>query len=251
MAELIPDSGSSEDVALSPPNLQGQYIPAIDQQIVTDGFGLVTPLGGGSSVRVYDSYGISESKSAEGTQLNDMSSYFSAAGGGEVTYNLEGLVGPQGVAGAAGLPGMPGKDGRDGKDGTNNVVIGLIGLGSSLEQIENWDAAEDTIIYGGATHTVWYEPWVSMPVYNIKTWNDAAIDEDGSFVIIASDSGIHVSTDTGSSWSLKTPDSEDFIQVSISDASGNAVVLGEDSKDEGKIWVSSDYGANWSQVTVG
>ena len=50
MAEIFAHSGESS-AAGSIPRLQGIFIPGIDAPDIQDGFGLITPLGGGSSGR--------------------------------------------------------------------------------------------------------------------------------------------------------------------------------------------------------
>jgi hypothetical protein len=89
-----------------------------------------------------------------------------------------------------------------------------------------------------------------MDVADVRTWNDAAIDEDGSFMLLASDSGIHVSSDSGGTWSTEVPTAEGFSYVGVSDADGNAVALGDVGYEYGKLLVSIDYGASWSEVTL-
>lgn len=244
MAEFFVESGQSEDVALNEPALQGVFIPGLDNPLQSDGLGVVVGWGSGPTSRVYGGYGPSTAEGYGDTQLRDLAdSIISPAG--QVSYNLEGLTGPQGP---------PGPQGPAGVTTIQQVLFpfntGVANVGNLLDQLKNWDAAADTLVYGGSTHVVWYEPWLPMPIDSYSSWNEAAIDHDGSFMLVASDDGIFVSTDTGANWAKKTPDTEDFTQASISDAGATAVVLGEDSRDYGKIWTSSDSGANWSQVSL-
>lgn len=244
MAEFFSESGQSEDVAVNAPALQGIFIPGIDNPQQSDGLGITTGWGSGATERRYQDYGPSPAEGASDTQLRDLSdSLINPAG--EVAYNLEGLVGPQGPPGPAGPAGIT----------TIQQVafpfnVGVSDVGNLLNQLKTWDAEADTIVYGGSSHVQWYEGWIPLPVASYNSWNDVAIDHDGSFILIASDEGIFRTSDSGDNWTQETPDSEDFLYVSCSDASGNAVALGEDSKDDGKVWVSSDYGDSWSQKTV-
>jgi hypothetical protein len=244
MAELFGQSGSMEDLAVAPPQMLDLFVPGIDNPAMIDGLGIVTPWGSGTTLRKSDVYGPSSSSDANSTLLNDLSST-SARGGGNISYNFEGLVGPQGEAGAPGPPGavtiqqlfIP-------------FPVGNFDVETTLKQLTNWGAAPNTMIYGGASHIEWNDPWIPMPIANIKSWNESAIDEDGSFMLVASDYGIFVSVNSGEDWSLKTPGSESTLCVSCAASNGRAVAVGEESGDYGKIWTSSDFGSNWSEITI-
>lgn len=242
MSELFANSGQPSSAALSAPSLMGLFVPGIDNPNMVDGLGLYTPWGGGGTYRKYSDYGLSDDSTPQGTQLRDLgNSLFSA--GGNPAYNFEGIAGPTGP---------PGPQGPPGRVTVQQILfpVGSAQYGSVLNQLQNWNAAEDTLPYGGTSHVEWNETWTKLSVATIKTWNEIATDEDGSFILIASDSGIYVSTNSGSTWALKTPFSEHFLDVGVSDASGNAVALGENDSDYGKIWKSADYGANWTGIVI-
>ena len=143
MAEVFVNSGEGESGASAPgPVLQGVFIPGIDIPNAQDGFGLITPLGGGSTTRRYTGYGISREVSSQHTQLNDLSS--TMFGGGTTSYNFEGLVGPTGPAGAVGPAGLPGV-------GTGlSISPGMFGLEHTLEEIQDLGTAVDQMIYTSA-----------------------------------------------------------------------------------------------------
>jgi len=240
MGVVFADTGQSSDVGLGSPTLQGIYLPGIDNPDLADGLGIYTPWGGGSTARKYGDYGPSEGD----TQLRDLNNgLFSSAGQG-VSYNIEGLTGPQGPPGPAGPPGQV----------TIQQLLYPVGsadLSSLLLQLQAQSGVTDTLTYGAATHIEWNETWVPMPVAATKTWNDFALNHDGSFMLIASDLGLYVSTNTGSSWAAKTVSpAEGFLMGNVSDASGNAVSLGETSRVDGKFWASSNYGSTWAQVVL-
>lgn len=242
MAQLYQESGDLSGISVSSPTLQGLFVPSIDKSLYGNGLGLVTPWGSGSTARGYTDYGTSEASSSYDSFLNDLSN--SLLGSGKsLSYDIGGLSGPQGPAGPQGPPGIT---------TIQQVMIGAMGdLSSVLAQLELWNAAEDTIPYGASSHIEWEEAWVKMDIAAVRTWNDAAIDEDGSFMLLASDAGLYVSTDTGDTWALEVVSpAEGFSCVGVSDASGNAIALGSTSKTDGTLWISSNYGSSWSEVTV-
>ena len=105
MSQIFSESGQSENVGVSPPSLLGNYINSIDNPYAGDGFGIVYPWGSSNSLRKYEGYGTTGSQSNSSTLLNDLTSGLLGGGGGGLSVNLEGLVGPQGPPGPAGLPG--------------------------------------------------------------------------------------------------------------------------------------------------
>lgn len=245
MPEFFGDSGQLSDVGVSSPNLDGIYLPGIDAPDASDGLGVVIPWGSGSTTRTYTDYGPSSGSSSSNTQLSDLASYMSS-GGNEITYNLEGLVGPQGPAGP------PGPQGTQGLPGTPYINSEFVtGLNETLDLIAStWETTE-TLLYADDIFVYWERTWQKLNVDSgVNAWNEIDLDEDGSFIIIAADDGIFVSTDSGDTWAEKNPDTEDFIAASCSASAGKAIVLGSESRSLGSIWVTSNYGVNWSTVTI-
>jgi len=242
MAEVF-SSTSSEGNGTIYPVISGDYVPALDDFSFEGSLGVVDLWGGGATARVTGDAGdvslVSGSQQPVAPQIT----------GNSITYNIEGIVGPQGAQGPKGDPGSITTLKQQ-----VFVPYGDADLADVLIQIrDTWGAGNgsaETILYSESVEVWWDRPWDHMPIAAITSWNDAAIDLDGSFMLVVSDAGIYVSIDTGGSWAAKTPDTEDFLQVSCSSSSGRAVVLGEESLDYGKIWVSSDAGANWSQVSL-
>ncbi len=241
MPQLFQESGDLSSVEVVAPTLRGLFVPSIDKTLYDNSLGLVTPWGSGPTARSYLDYGTSVASSSYDSLLNDLNSAF--LGGGSIKYDIGGLAGPQGPRGPQGPPGIT---------TIQQVVVGATGdLSSILKQLEGWDAAEDTLPYGAAEHIVWEEAWTKMDVAAISSWNDAAIDHDGSFMLVASDAGIHVSTDIGATWAFETVSpAEGFLSVGISDASGNAVALGKATRNYGTYWKSENSGETWAKVTI-
>lgn len=244
MSELFANSGqNANNMAVAAPFLDGDFVAGIDNPTATDGFGLVIPLGGGTTTRRYSDYGISSAEAtSEQSQLNDLSSF--VATGDNIVYNLEGLLGPQGEKGDKGDPGQ--------------IIIQNIGSTNYLtsideivqEIINNWTTS-DTIIYTSGSSVYWNSAWEKMSIdAAVKNWNESDIDEDGSFMIIAANEGIYVSTDTGDTWDKKNPTVEEFEKISCSENGNKVVGLGNVGKTLATILVSPDYGENWSEVTI-
>ena len=247
MSEVFTTSGGSSNITAGPPPLlRGLFIPAIDNSQFVDGFGLVTPWGGGNTSRRYRDYGISSEISQQSTQLNDIAQSLTPAEGGGISLDLEG---PQG------LRGFPGRDGIDG-------IIHVMGLNlphnsnfvaalpHNLDLINDLGTASDKLIYTSAYTAYRNFVWTNSPIAAVSSWNDSDINVDASFLIIAGDDGIYISTDDGDSWGKDNPDDDTYIQVSCAAASGEAVVLGNTYRKDGIIWVTDDYGVNWSEKTV-
>lgn len=243
MAKVYTTSGeNSDNIVVPTPQLQGQFVPGIDNSLAVDGFGLVTPFGGGITSRRYGDYGISTEISQQNTQLGDLANVFAPAEGG-TTYNFEGLLGPQGIPG---------------KDGTMLIIHEYVGLNSSyltalphnLDLINDLGTAANKLLYTSAysAHTSFV--WANTTIAAVKSWNDSGINTDASFFIIAADDGIYVSTDDGDSWDTYNPDSDAYEQTNCESSGGDAVVLGTAGKDRGAILITSDYGVNWSEKTV-
>lgn len=241
MGEVFANSGENEgNIGTPPPFLQGIFIPGIDTPDAQDGFGLVTPLGGGATSRRYNPYGVLGPISSQENQLYDLSRV-PAEG---ATYNFEGLVGPQGLRGLPGAPGI-----------TTVVTVPfnsnfLTALPYTLDSLNDLGTAAGKMLYTSAYTTTVNFVWTNSPVASVKSWNEAAINEDATFHIIAGDAGIYVSVDTGSSWNTYDPNSESYIQVQCADSGGKAVVLGADSRATGSIFVTENYGVAWTEKTV-
>lgn len=241
MADVFTTSGvKSENVVAPTPRLQGLFVPGIDNPLALDGLGIVTPWGGGGTARKYADYGYSADQN---TQLSDLASSLIPAEGAEITYNWEGLIGPQG------LPG------RDGIDGITHLVVApnssfLTELPHNLDLINGLGTAANKLIYTSAYTAYRNFVWTNSPIAAVSSWNDSDIDVDASFLIIAGDVGIYISTDGGDTWGTDTPDGDTYIQTSCAGASGEAIVLGNTGRTEGTIWVTEDYGVGWAEKTV-
>ncbi len=241
MADIFGHSGEGSDNVVAPaPRLQGIFICGIDVTEFKVGFGLITPLGGGSSARQYTQYGVSDVISPQETQLHDLATP-SAEGN---VFNFEGLIGPQGIPGPPGAPGII------------QIIYPpnsnfLTELPHNIDLINDLGTAADRLIYTSAytatNNFVWTKTDIDAVV---KSWNDSGINTDGSFLIIASDAGIYVSIDDGDTWNKYNPDSDSYEQINCESSGGDAVVLGTSGKDRGAILVSSDSGVNWTEKTV-
>ena len=241
MGTILVNPGENSDNVVAPtPQLQGIFIPGIDVLDFQDGFGLITPLGGGVTSRQYTQYGISDVISPQETQLHDLT--INPAEGN--TFNFEGLVGPQGIPGPPGAPGL------------TQVIYNpnssfLTALPYNIDQINQLGTVADVLIYASAYNTTYNFVWTKTDIdAAVKSWNDSGINTDGSFLIIAGDTGIYVSTDDGNTWNKYNPDSDTYEQTNCESSGGDAVVLGTSGKDRGAILVTSDYGVNWSEKTV-
>lgn len=241
MAEVFVHSGEDSDgVAAPAPRLQGIFVPGIDAPDIQDGFGLITPLGGGATTRQYTQYGVSNIISAQETQLHDLSI---APAEGQ-TFNFEGLIGPQGI------PGPPGAPGIIQIIYTPNSNF-LTALPDNIDQINQLGTAADRLIYTSAYTATRNFVWTKTDIDSVvNSWNDSDINTDGSFLIVAADAGIYVSTDNGDTWNKYNPDSDTYEQTSCEASGGDAVTLGTSGKDRGAILVTSDYGVNWTEKTV-
>lgn len=247
MSEVFTSSGESSDITAGPsPQLQGLFIPGIDNSQFVDGFGIVTPWGGGGTSRRYGDYGIRTDISNQSTQLSDLASSLIPVEGGGISFGLEG---PQGI------PGIPGRDGIDGIIHVMGLNLPqnsnfLTALPHNLDLISALGTAANKLIYTSAYTAYRNFVWTNSPIVAVSSWNDSDIDVDASFLIIAADAGIYISTDDGDSWGKDNPDDDTYIQTSCAAASGEAVVLGNTYRENGTIWVTEDYGANWAEKTV-
>ena len=243
MAEIFTTSGENNDsVVVPPPLLQGVFIPGIDDSQALDGFGLVTPFGGGNSTRKYGDYGLSAEVSGQDTQLRDLANAFVPGGVGGINYNLEGLVGPQGIPGLNGIDGV-------------TTLLHLFGAPNSsfltalphnIDLINQLGTAADKLIYtdtfssfGGIT---WAE---SRPAGDVnKTWQSLASSSNGGNLIAGTTLRLYTSNDSGATWAERQP--AGAVNKNWQDVASNsdgsqlvAVVLGD------KLYISTDYGDTW------
>lgn len=246
MAEIFTTSGEdSNNVTVPRPILQGLLIPSIDDPQAVDGFGIVTPWGGGSTTRKYGDYGISQEISSQQTQLNDLSNAFIPAEGqgfGAV-YNIEGLIGPQGIPG---------------RDGTTLVIHEGFGLNSNyltelphnLEEINALSTAADRMLYttdsiAFITDIDWTE---TQPTGDRNgSWPHVAIDSDGSNIIVAETNGrVWLSTDTGQSWAETQPSGNSSYAWKgvASDSDGSHLMAGIYN---GRLYTSANSGSSWTE----
>ena len=247
MSVVFVNSGEDSDITAGPPpNLQGLFIPGIDNSQFIDGFGVVTPWGGGGSARRYGDYGISTDVSQQSTQLNDLASSLIPAEGGGLGYGVQGDRGPQGIRGLRGLPGIITVMGLNLPQNANFLTE----LPHNIDLINDLGTAANKLIYTSAYTAYRNFVWSNTPIVAVSSWNDSDINTDASFLIIAGDVGIYISTDDGDSWRTDTPDDDTYIQTSCAGASGEAVVLGTDGRDRGAILTTDDYGVNWTEKTV-
>ena len=244
MSELFGESGSQDDLALAPPQLQGLYIRAIDQPSVIDGFGVITPLGGGGTQRNYGPYGISLDESAEGTQLSDISEY-GAGGGGGISYNLEGLVGPQGP---------PGPQGTSGLIVINTGSTGMVGLNHTLEELQDLGTTSDKIPYVVSAINKGGDTWETLsPAYAAGTWwFDVAVSADGLVVVVAqyysgTEERIYYSTDGGDTWSYASL-TDIYVDNLNSNADGSYIYgrVYHKATETSYVGYSTNYGQSWT-----
>lgn len=242
MGEIFVHSGeNSGGVAAPAPRLQGIFVPGIDDPNIQDGFGLIIPLGGGATTRQYTQYGVSNIISSQETQLHDLT--INPAGG--QTFNFEGLIGPQGPIGIPGIDGI-------------TTLLHLYGNSSfltalphNIDQINQLGTGIDNLIYVSSYDSTFNFVWTKTDIDSVvKSWNDSGINTDGSFLIVAADTGIYVSTNDGDSWGKYNPDSDTYEQTNCESSGGDAVTLGTNGQDRGAILITSDYGVNWTEKTV-
>ena len=244
MAEIFNSSGINDNnISVPAPQLQGLFIPGIDDSSAVDGFGIVTPWGGGSTTRKYGPYGISPDVSAQNTQLYDLASSFLPAEGKGfgTTFNLEGLVGPQGVPG---------------KDGTVLIIHQWEGLNSNyltalphnLDLINQLGTAADRMIYtDGYTSyggLVWGE---KRPAGDVnKSWQSISTSSNGGNLIAGNTLRLYTSDDYGDTWDERQPagNTNKNWQSVASDSDGSHLIAGVFG---GRLYTSSNYGVSWSE----
>jgi len=246
VSESFNISGESSDITAGPPPvLQGSFLPGIDNPDFEDGFGIVTPWGGGSTSRRYGDY--SSPGENQTTQLQDLASSLIPAEGGGISFGLEGPQGIQGVPGPPGLPGIVTVLGLNLPQNSNFVAE----IPHTLDLISSLGTAANKLVYTSDYTTFYDFVWTITSIdAGVSAWNDSDINTDGSFFIIAADDGVYVSTNGGDSWTKYTPGTDDYIQVSCAASNGRAVVLGDSNREDGIIWTTTDYGVNWTEKTV-
>ena len=251
MSEVFTTSGESSDITAGPaPQLQGLFIPGIDNSQAVDGFGIVTPWGGGSTVRRYGDYGISTEISRQSTQLGDLASSFIPVEGGGISLSLEGLIGPQGIQGISG------------QDGITLILHEYTGLNSNflsalphnLDLIKDLGTAIDQMIYTDAYNTYTTESltWTErQPAGDVnRSWLRVASDSDGSHLIAAAYAGrLYTSADFGVNWTERQPAGDvnkQWYSVA-SDSDGSHLIAGIGGPTGGRLYTSADSGVNWTE----
>jgi len=238
MSELFSQSGQSEDVAVSAPLLQANFIPAIDKLNMQDGFGIVTPLGGGATSRSYLEYGGTGEVSSYNTLLNDITrSLIPSAGGGEFNVNIEGMIGPQGIPGQNGLPGVTSIINMAGPSG-------LFALSDQLQQLNLLGSAIDQMIYtvGIKYYNNWTDKTPSTPQIN---YGNLACDSDMSHILIAAFSSyLWVSTDSGDTWNYAIESVQNW-SCAACDSDGSNMIAGYST---GRLFMSTNSGASGTWV---
>jgi len=147
MSEAFNISGESSDITAGPaPQLQGLFVPGIDNPLAVDGFGLSIPWGGGGTARRYGDYGISTEISRQSTQLNDLAGSLISAEGGGLGYGIQGDKGPQGIQGPRGLPGIITVMDLNLPQNSNFLAA----LPHNIDQINDLGTATDKLIYTSA-----------------------------------------------------------------------------------------------------
>uniref|UniRef100_A0A6M3JA65 Putative tail fiber protein n=1 Tax=viral metagenome TaxID=1070528 RepID=A0A6M3JA65_9ZZZZ len=252
MAEVFTISGeNAENVSVPTPQLQGMFVPGIDNAMAIDGLGIVTPWGGGGTARRYGDYGYSAEVSRQSTQLNDLAGGFIPGAAG-ITYNLEGLIGPQGIQGIPGIDGVT----TILHEGSNSNF--LVALPHNLDLINNLGTAVDQMIYTSAydsNYGVGIATWTERQPAGATTkyWRCAASDSDGSHLIAAiygSGGRLYTSADYGVTWTERQPAGDadkNWIYVA-SDADGSHLIA---AVLYGRLYTSADYGVNWTERQPG
>ena len=242
MSELFVNSGENSDITSGPtPQLQGLFLPGMDNPLAVDGLGIVTPWGGGGTAREYTEYGYAPEQN---TQLNDLASSLIPAGGGGLSYGLQGDQGLQGIPGPQGLPGIITVMGLNLPQNSNFVAA----LPHNIDQINQLGTAADKLIYTDTLGTYYSEfIWTErQPAGDVGIdYVSIASDSDGSNLIVAVDGGrLYTSDDYGATWTERTPAgaTDKNWQSVASDDDGShlvAAILG------GRLYTSSDSGVNW------
>jgi photosystem II stability/assembly factor-like uncharacterized protein len=279
MGEIFINSGENGDITSGPaPQLQGLFIPGIDNSQFVDGFGVVTPWGGGSTTRRYNDYGIRSDISIQSTQLSDLASSLIPAEGDGISFGLEGAQGIQGIPGRDGLPGIITVLGLNLPQNSNFVAA----LPHNIDLINDLGTAVDKLIYtdaynsfgGGdptgadlasgtidgdalATYGSWTEQEITLIGWTERQpagdtdddWEQAASDSDGSNLIVASSLGrIYTSDDYGVTWTERDPKGtggRGYWDAIDSDSDGSHLIAGDFGP--GRLWTSADSGGSWAE----
>lgn len=244
MADIFVHSGEDNASVVAPtPRLQGIFIPGIDTPDMQDGFGLITPFGGGVTERQYTQYGISDIKSPQETQLHNLAS-IPAEG---QTFNFEGLVGPQGIPGPPGSPGII------------QIIYGpnsnfLAALPHNIDQINDLGTMANKLIYtNGYTSIYDYDfTWTKTDIAEKMDWYDIDLNIDGTFFLVIESGGVYISTDKGDSWTDVSPGEIDYSYSggSCPGTVGKAVLRGWTDESQSIVWTTINYGVNWTEKTV-
>lgn len=235
MAEVYQTSGQLSDDGTNYPDLTGIYVPSVDDPQAVDGLGVTLPWGGGPTAR----------KTGEAGGYTVVGSGFAetapSISGDTITYDIEGIVGPQGPQGPIGPPGSITTIKQQ-----VFVPYGNPDLDEVMQQIrDNWQN-EDTILYASDSVIRWNRPWSPLDVKaGISGWNDASLGSDGEFMGIAGDASLYVSTDGGDNWTETDPGTAPYTGIRVAGTSGKAVAVGQS-----EIWVSTDSGSSWTEKTI-
>jgi len=161
---------------------------------------------------------------------------------------LQGDRGPQGIQGPQGLPGIISIMGLNLPLNSNFLTA----LPHNIDQINDLGTAANKLVYTNGVN-------VGYDIDSSFTWESASLtvfskelemNNDASFCIIAAKEGIYISTDKGISWDSYDPGTEEYIRASCAGTGGRAVALGDTSQAVGTIWVTSNYGVDWTEKTV-
>jgi hypothetical protein len=244
VSEVFTSSGESSDITAGPsPRLQGLFLPGIDNPQFVDGFGIVTPWGGGSTARRYGDYGIIPDRE---TQLKDLASSLIPAEGGGISFGAEGPRGLQGLPGPQGLPGIITVMGLNLPQNSNFLAA----LPHNLDLINDLGTAANRLIYTNAYNTYTEIVWVErQPKGDAnEDWYGLASDADGSHLIAGARPGrLWTSADSGANWTERRPGGDTNMNWSgvASDDDGSNLIAG--NATIGRLWTSANSGANWTE----
>lgn len=243
MAQVFATPGSSPNDGIVYPDLTGRYIPVLDAPAV-DGLGLTNPWGAGSMAAM-------TGQSAGGSVVgNDVApSALTSISGSALSYNVEGLVGPQGPQGPKGDPGSITTIKQQ-----VFVPYGTAGIADILEQIADTWTNTDTMLYTETNKLLlWNRPWSAMNVASgISAWQCSALDDDGSLMFIADETKVYYSSDTGASWASVTPGASSGVtttKIRIGGATAKGSLIQRATGDDA-FFVTSNSGASWSDKLV-